>query len=210
MSKAAWYFDFISPFAYLALGEVEELSRQMPITLKPVLFGAMLEHWGQLGPAEIGPKRVHTYRFCVFQARQLGIEFRFPPAHPFNPIQLLRIATALDGRPDVVRTLFELIWRDGRDAQAPETLALVRERLGIADLDALIAASDAKERLRRETEAAIGAGAFGVPTLGLDGQLFWGADAMPMARGFLENPQLFDDEEQRRVDHLPVGVVRPR
>ena len=84
--KAVWYFDLVSPFAYLALGEIEDLAARMPLIFKPVLFGAMLSHWGQLGPAEIAPKRVQTYRICVWTARERGIPFRFPPAHPFNPL----------------------------------------------------------------------------------------------------------------------------
>jgi 2-hydroxychromene-2-carboxylate isomerase len=208
--NAVWYFDLVSPFAYLALGEIEDMASRIPIVFRPVLFGAMLTHWGQLGPAEIAPKRVQTYRICMWMARERGIDFRFPPAHPFNPLLLLRVLTALDGRPDAVRALFDLIWREGRDPQAPETLRLARERLGIEDFDALIERSDAKAKLRAKTEAAIAAGVFGVPTLALGEELFWGTDAMGMARAYLANPRLFEDEEMRRVDHLPTGVVRPR
>ncbi|MBW0002490.1 MAG: 2-hydroxychromene-2-carboxylate isomerase [Hyphomicrobiales bacterium] len=208
--KAVWYFDLVSPFAYLALGEIEDLAKRLPITFKPVLFGAMLSHWGQLGPAEIPPKRVQTYRGCVFGARERGIPFRFPPSHPFNPLMLLRVLTAFEGRPDAVRALFDLIWREGRDPQAQETLDFARERLGIDDFDALIEARGAKAKLRAETEAAIASGVFGVPTLALGHELFWGTDAMPMARAYLANPRLFEDKEMQRVAHLPTGVVRPR
>ncbi|MBV9566960.1 MAG: 2-hydroxychromene-2-carboxylate isomerase [Hyphomicrobiales bacterium] len=208
--EAVWYFDLVSPFAFLALGEIEDLSKQIPIAFKPVLFGAMLSHWGQLGPAEIPPKRLQTYRGCVFAARERGIPFRFPPTHPFNPLLLLRVLTALDGRPDAVRTVFNLIWREGRDPHAPETLSLARERLGMEDFDALIEAHGAKAKLRAETDAAIASGVFGVPTLALGHELFWGTDAMPMARAYLANPRLFEDKEMQRVDHLPIGVVRPR
>ncbi len=208
--QAVWYFDLVSPFAYLALGEIEDLASRMPVTLKPVLFGAMLTHWGQLGPAEISPKRVQTYRICVWTARERGIPFRFPPAHPFNPLMLLRVLTALEGRPDAVRTLFDLIWRDGRDPQSAQTLALARERLGVGDFDALIEGHDAKAKLRIATDAAIASGVFGVPTLGLGDELFWGTDAMALARAYLADPRLFEEKEMRRVEHLPTGAVRPR
>lgn len=208
--QAVWYFDLVSPFAYLALGEIEDLASRMPVTLKPVLFGAMLTHWGQLGPAEISPKRVQTYRICVWTARERGIPFRFPPAHPFNPLMLLRVLTTLEGRPDAVRTLFDLIWRDGRDPQSAQTLALARERLGVGDFDALIEGHDAKAKLRIATDAAIASGVFGVPTLGLGDELFWGTDAMALARAYLADPRLFEEKEMRRVEHLPTGAVRPR
>jgi 2-hydroxychromene-2-carboxylate isomerase len=208
--NAVWYFDLVSPFAYLALGEVEGLASRISITFKPVLLGAMLAHWGQLGPAEIAPKRLQTYRIAMWTARERGIAFRFPASHPFNPLTYLRLLTALDGRPDAVRALFDLIWRDGRDPQAHETLVLAGERLGVSDIDALIERSNAKAKLRAQTQAAIGAGVFGVPTLALGGELFWGVDAMPMARAYLARPNLFEDEEMRRLDHLPIGAVRPR
>ncbi|MBV9054070.1 MAG: DsbA family protein [Hyphomicrobiales bacterium] len=153
--NAVWYFDLVSPFAYLALGEVEALASDVSVTFKPVLFGAILSHWGQLGPAEIPPKRVQTYRLCVFTARERGIPFRFPPSHPFNPLTLLRILTALEGRHDAVRTVFDLIWREGRDFGAEKTLDLARQRLGIGNFESIIEARDAKAKLRAETEAAI-------------------------------------------------------
>ena len=208
--NAIWYFDVVSPFSYLALRDIETLSQRMPVIYEPVLFGAMLAHYGQLGPAEVAPKRVHTYRTALWAARRDGIELRFPPAHPFNPLQLLRVLTALEARQDAVRAVFDLIWREGRDPHAPETLTLLCERLAIADLDQLIEKSGAKAKLRRNTEAAIGAGVFGVPTLRLGEQCFWGADALPMARAYLADPVMFEDAEMRRLDNLPKGVERVR
>ena len=79
-----WYFDVISPFAYLALREIEDLTKSVTIAYRPILFAGLLQHWKHLGPAEIPPKRIHTYRLCVFEAQRRGIPFRFPPAHPFN------------------------------------------------------------------------------------------------------------------------------
>ncbi|MEN8162322.1 MAG: hypothetical protein ABFS41_19780 [Myxococcota bacterium] len=63
MKKAAWFFDVISPFAYLQFARFGELSARIDITPVPVVFGGLLKHWGQLGPAEIPPKRRFVYRF---------------------------------------------------------------------------------------------------------------------------------------------------
>ena len=82
MSKATWYFDFISPFAYLQLARFSELPKSLELTLKPVLFGSLLKHWGQLGPAEIPSKRRFVYRFFQWNADRLGIPFVMPPCHP--------------------------------------------------------------------------------------------------------------------------------
>ena len=67
--NAIWYFDVVSPFSYLALRDIETLSQRMPVIYEPVLFGAMLAHYGHLGPAEVAPKRVHTYRTALWAAQ---------------------------------------------------------------------------------------------------------------------------------------------
>jgi hypothetical protein len=65
-----------------------------------------------------------------------------------------------------------------------------------------------KQRLRDNTEWAIGRGVFGVPTLLIDEETFWGLDALDMALDYLEDPQLFSDSEMQRLDRMPIGVVR--
>jgi len=201
-----WYFDVISPFAYLALPAVEALARRRPVRFVPIVFGPVLAHWGQLGPAEIAPKRIHTYRLCQFTADQAGQPFRFPPAHPFRSLDAQRLLTALDADPAAVRAAFMFVWGEGRDPVAER--AALSERLGLPDPDAAIAATDAKARLRTATEDAIAAGVFGVPTLAIDGALFWGADAMPLATAVLDDPALLTRGEMARLATLPTGVQR--
>ena len=91
MTKTTWYFDFISPFAYLQLARFTELPQSLDINLKPVLFGSLLKHWGQLGPAEIPPKRRFVYRFFKWSADRLDLPFIMPPSHPYNPLPALRL-----------------------------------------------------------------------------------------------------------------------
>ena len=185
---ADWYFDVVSPFAYLALPAVEALARRRPVLLRPVVFGAVLAHWGQLGPAEIAPKRLHTYRLCQFMAERAGMPMRFPPRHPFRSLDALRLLAALDGRPDAVRAAFDFVWADGRDPGEPAERDALCMRLGVGDYEALVAERGAKARLRAWTDEAIAAGVFGVPTLAVGGALFWGVDALPMAERYLDAP----------------------
>ena len=84
-----WYFDVISPFAYLQWPKVQALAAQREVVLVPVLLAALLAARGQKGPAEISGKREFTYRHVLWQARTAGMALRFPPAHPFNPIVAL-------------------------------------------------------------------------------------------------------------------------
>ncbi|HZF75405.1 MAG TPA: DsbA family protein [Acetobacteraceae bacterium] len=204
VDDAVWYFDLVSPFSHIALPAVERLAARHPVRLRPVVFGALLSHWGQVGPAELAPKRLHTYRMAVFQASRAGVPLRFPPRHPFRSLDALRLLAALDARADAVRAAFDFVWGEGRDPSAE--LPALAARLGLP-ADAA-AAPAAKARLRAWTEEAAAARVFGVPTLVLRGEVFWGADAMPLAEAFLADPGLFARGEMARVADLPVGVER--
>jgi 2-hydroxychromene-2-carboxylate isomerase len=208
--EARWYFDFISPFAYLQLPKILALRTRLAIEPVPIVFGAVLARHGQLGPAEIDGKREFTYRFVQWQADRAGVPLRFPPAHPFNSLAALRlcIAAGVDWR--AVSAIFAHLWRDGRVGTSAGELADPAQALGIEDAASAIAQDAVKARLRANTEAALAAGVFGVPTLALGGQLFWGNDATPMIEDWLAQSTLFENDAYRRIATLPVGVDRAR
>ena len=181
---ADWYFDFVSPFAYLQSEQLASLAPRIAVRYKPVLFAGILGANGQKGPAEIPAKRVFTYRFCVWQARKLGVPLKFPHEHPFNPLPLLRLAIACDSTADAVHRIFRFVWRDGRLPDLPIEWAELVHHLGVADVERLIATPEVKAELRRNTDEAIARGVFGVPTLAIGDALFWGADAPDMALEF--------------------------
>jgi 2-hydroxychromene-2-carboxylate isomerase len=199
-----WYFDFVSPYSYIALHRLEELAR--PVAYKPVLFAGLLKHWGQKGPAEIPAKRQWTYRWCTWWAGELGIPFRFPAAHPFNPLQQLRLALACDSRPEAVKRIFLSIWMSGAHADDPQRFAALCRELGVDP--ASLADTRIKDALRRNTEEAAQRGVFGVPSLVADGEVFWGADAVDFVKAFLADPGVLRNEEMNRVDRLPVAAAR--
>jgi 2-hydroxychromene-2-carboxylate isomerase len=207
---ADWYFDFISPFSYLQLGRIAALRARIEITPVPIVFGAILKHHGQLGPAEIRGKREFTYRFAQWTAERERIPLRFPPAHPFNPIAALRLAIAAGTTWPAIAAIFEHIWKDGRAGDEAEQLADVGRALGIEDVAAAIARDDVKTALRTNTESAIAAGVFGVPTLRIGGELFWGNDATALIEDWLDEPARFDAPEYRRIASLPRAIERKR
>jgi len=205
-----WYFDFVSPFAYLHWQQLKTLPQFERITPVPIALGAVLHHMGNLGPAEIPAKRRFTYRQVLWQAQQQDTPLRFPPGHPFNPLAALRLCLAADATPAAVDILFNWIWRDGRAGDSPQALALPGAMLDIADVAAWVAAPWVKEQLRQNTEAAIAAGVFGVPTLAIDGELFWGNDNHALMAAVLADPGLLRQPEWERVVALPVAVERSR
>ena len=205
---ADWYFDFVSPFAFLQSEQLGTLPPKVAIRYRPVLFAAILDANGQRGPAEIPAKRAFTYRFCLWQAKRLGIPMRFPPEHPFNPLPLLRLAIACDSTATAVQAIFRFVWRDGRLPDLPIEWAELAEMLGIDDSVARIDTQEVKDELRRNTDEAIARGVFGVPTLAIGDELFWGADATAMAIDYVAAGSRFADPEFARVATLPVGATR--
>jgi 2-hydroxychromene-2-carboxylate isomerase len=203
-SSIDWYFDFVSPYSYLCFHRLAGISSVM--TYKPVLFAGLLEHWGQKGPAEIPVKRRWTYRWCTWWAQELGIPFRFPAAHPFNPLQHLRLALAAGCTPDAVHKIFDVIWTGGGDASDREIFSQLCSELNIEP--AALSSPQIKDALRKNTAEAAARGVFGVPSFVVDGELFWGADSIEFLKDFLVDPAVVRNEEMRRLDALPVAAAR--
>lgn len=204
MASIDWYFDFVSPYSYICLHRLNKVPGA--ITYKPVLFAGLLNHWGQKGPAEIPAKRQWTYRWCTWWARELGIDFRFPAAHPFNPLHYLRLSIACGNRPEAVRRIFDSIWQTGEDAAEAQRFAMLCRELGVTE--ARLSAQEVKDELRRNTEEAAARGVFGVPSFVADGEVFWGADAIGFLKAFLADPATLRNDEMRRLASLPVAAAR--
>ena len=195
MKTITCYLDFISPYAYLAFealpNSLKGVSHRM--VYKPVLFAAMLKHHGQLGPAEIAGKREWTYRQVLWQAKQLGVAMDMPLSHPFNPLALLRLALACsaEGEPNryVCETLFHHVWQGGAAADDAARLQALTQQLAP---QRSVDAPEVKEQLKANTEEALARGVFGVPTFCVDGKVFWGLDALPMMRAYLDGDPWFD------------------
>jgi 2-hydroxychromene-2-carboxylate isomerase len=208
MRKAVWYFDFISPFSYLQLACFHELPADLELALKPVVFSALLKHWGQKGPAEIPTKRRFVYRFFKWQADKRGVPFTMPPMHPFNPLPPLRLALVKGADINTVRQIFHFIYGEGRSLDDEGALTEIGERLGISDPASRVSEPAIKETLKSNTDEAIAAGAFGVPTFVVDGELFWGDDSTQMFMDFLHDAPLFQQTDMMRISSMPMGMER--
>ena len=210
--KAVWYFDPISPYAYLHFKLFDRIAwpaGAVPqIEYVPVLFAGLLRANGTKGPAEIVEKRRHTYRMCVWLARANGIAFRLPPAHPFNPLHALRLLIGAGVTRANMEAVFDCIWQDGNDINAPAVFAALAQRLGISDVAATLARPEVKQQLIANTERAVKRGVYGVPTFDIDGQLFWGSDTLLLMNAWLAQPDLFEQGEMARIETLPAAAMR--
>ena len=203
-----WYFDYVSPFAYLQNCRLGEVSKLADITYRPVLFAGLLRQWETKGPAEIPGKRLLTYRHAHWLAGKMGVPYRMPPHHPFNPLRALRLTIALGCGADVVQTIFQSIWVDGLLPDSEDGWAAIIERLGISDVDELLAGPSVKLALQENGDRAAAQEVFGVPTFVADGHLFWGVDTTDMLLDFLSHPGLFEDPEMARLPTVAPSTSR--
>lgn len=213
MKHITFYLDFISPYAYLAF-------EQLPLTLegisysvdyRPVLFAGMLKHHGQLGPAEIAPKRDWTYRQVMWLAHTLNIPLQMPACHPFNPLPLLRLAVACNARTTgeanryACETIFRHVWQGGQHASSIERIkALTTQLSPTHDMQS----EDIKNSLKKNTDDAIAQGVFGVPAFSVDDKIFWGLDALPMLRDYLLGASWFQTGDWEIASQTSAGVTR--
>jgi 2-hydroxychromene-2-carboxylate isomerase len=207
VTEAVWYFDYLSPFAYLQFSKIVKWSSNTPVAFKPVLLSGLLTHFGHKGPAEIPSKRRFVYRFFNWQARKRGIPFKMPEVHPFNPLPPLRLTIAAGSDVRAVGIVFDFIYGQGRTPEGP-ALAELGRKLGLSNVEACLADASVKAQLRTNTESAINAGVFGVPTFVSGGELFWGDDATDMFLEFMASPNLFEDDEMVRLSTMPMGMTR--
>ena len=212
MKQLDFYFDPISPYAYLAFERLPQVLQGVSysVSYRPLLFAGLLKHWGQKGPAEIEPKRAWTFRQVAWYAHQHGIEIQTPAQHPFNPLALLRLLLACapeGGTPNrrVCEAVLRHVWQGGADANDPTRLASLAQALSprIDPADESI-----KQALRDATAGALSLGIFSVPTLQAEGRLFWGVDALPMLSACLRGDPWFDGPAWQRAGALRPGVVR--
>ena len=181
-TRVTFYFDPISPYAWLAglqIGRLDEAG--LDVDFRPVLFAGLLAKHGNLGPAEIPAKRRYIFRDVMREAAALGARMAGPPAHPFNPLRALRMCIAVDDAPARRRfglALMDGAWGRGRDLTVMEELVHIADESGLDGAALAPRADEAaiKERLTVQTATAAADGIFGVPTFVFAGEMFWGAD----------------------------------
>jgi 2-hydroxychromene-2-carboxylate isomerase len=192
------YFDFLSPYSYLALTRLAAFGDRHDVEWEPapVFYAALLDANGLVGPAETRAKRRYTLTDVLRCAALLGVPLVGPPAHPFRSLEALRVATLFDNDPrafELAVALSTACWGEGRDLTDWEVLTDVVRGVGLGgsgtrseDLAARASAAAVKQALQGRTATAIEAGVFGVPTFELDGELFWGHDRLDHLAARLE------------------------
>jgi 2-hydroxychromene-2-carboxylate isomerase len=218
--KPGWllfYFDFVSHNAFLAWTEIHELAARYGRRVEPVpvLFAAMLEANGQRGPAEIPPKSAWMIRDVLWKAARLGVPLAPPASHPFNPLLALRVVSqALDEdmRTRLIDRFFRAVWCESRSLEDASVVAQLAGEVGLdgAALVARCADAAVKQSLRERTDAAIRDGVFGVPSMRVDGQLFWGYDDFAHLEEHLRGEHPLDAATLERWKQVRPSAARRR
>lgn len=207
-----WYFDFISPYAYLQSQQNKLFDASPEITCKPILFAGLLNHWGQLGPAEIPVKRNWTFAHITWLAQQHSIQLTLPAHHPFNPLPLLRLCVAAGSTVEATSQIFRYVWVEGHLPQDQEPFEKLCHAFNLTPDDLNDPA--VKAQVLDNGKQAIDAGVFGVPTLVHQQQLFWGQDAGDMFLDYLSSLSTTGTQwPKKQMDlaaALPYGEQRKR
>ncbi len=212
MKHLRFSFDVISPYGYLAFERMPQVLEGVSheVSYQPILFAGLLAHWGQKGPAEIVPKRDWTYRHAMWLAHRLGVPFQVPAQHPFNPLALLRLLLACaptGGTPNrwACEQALRHVWRGGADAADADRLAALMQALS-PQRDP--ASTEVKDELRAATADAAARGVFGVPTVEVDGRIFWGLDGLEQLSAYLRGDPWFDGPDWDAAARQPSGIQR--
>jgi uncharacterized protein (TIGR00369 family) len=206
-----FYFDFISPYAYLAWRRWPQLITVAPRP-RPVVFGALLSAWGTLGPAEVPPKRAFLIRDVARRARRAGLPLRWPPAHPWSPLLSLRLAlpeVAGDHQKELIDALFRAAWEHGQSIEDEATVRGILEAAGLGASPVEEASKPAaRQALRAATEQAVARGVFGVPTIDTGDELFWGEDQLDEVADRLAGKSTPDEPWITEAIAAPPAFIR--
>jgi 2-hydroxychromene-2-carboxylate isomerase len=190
-----FYFDFTSPYSYLASERIDELAAKYgrKVKWRPIMLGAAFKASGMPLLVTIPLKGEYSKRDFDRSARYMGIPYKFPPKFPVSSLSAARGYYWLHGQDcararDFARAVFRAYWTEGRDiSDTAVVLEIAREQgIDAAAFEAAIATQEIKDRVRNETDAAIASGMFGAPYFMVDGEPFWGADRLPQIEKWLE------------------------
>ena len=199
-----WYFDFISPYAYLQSTQLDQLNAAESVECVPVLFAGLLNHWENVGPAEILPKREWTFKRVTYLAHRDNIPFKLPAHHPFNPLPLLRLSIAVGNEPKAVQRIFRFVWAEGHLPEGAAFESLLTE-LGVDASD--INSPEVKSTLQENGKQAASRNIFGVPSIECGDQVFWGYDSTEMVIDYLSQNN-WPASQLNEATNLPQGLQR--
>jgi 2-hydroxychromene-2-carboxylate isomerase len=189
-SAAVFYYDLMSPYAYLSAERIDRVLPQPPVW-QPVLLGGLFKHTGRsswaVGDEE---RRQNGIREIERRAAKFGLPpLRWPERWPTSSLHAMRLAVHAKrvGRErEFASAAFRTAFAEGRDLGELENVLAAARGAGLDDAEAALADPDVKDELRAVTDEAASRGVFGVPTIVVGDELFWGDDRLEEAAAAVE------------------------
>ena len=178
-----FYFDFISPYSFLAHKEIIKIEKKNSIKIKykPILLGGLHNLHGIKAPAFIPAKAKHMIRDCKLIAERNKIDFKFNSYFPIKSLNLMRgvlVAEEDNFKSYYINSIYDSIWQDGLNLNDESIFQKILKNLNINPNTFLLrlASSSVKESLKQKTSEAYEKGIFGAPSFVANNKIFWGQD----------------------------------
>ena len=183
-----FYFDFISPYSFLAHKEIKKIEKHngIKIKYKPILLGGLHNMHGIKAPAFIPAKAKHMIRDCKLIAEKNKIKFKFNSYFPIRSLNLMRgvfVAEEDNLKSYYIDNIFDAIWQDGLNMNDENIIQKVLKNLNVNPKTFLLrsASSSIKDSLRKKTNEAYEKGSCGAPSFVANNKIFWGQDRIEFA-----------------------------
>ena len=183
-----FYFDFVSPYSFLAHKEIIKIEKKNSIKVKykPILLGGLHNLHGIKAPAFIPAKAKHMIRDCKLIAEKNGIIFKFNSYFPIKSLNLMRgvfVAEEDNFKSYYIENIFNSIWQDGLNMNDENIIQKVLKNLNVNPKTFFLrsTSSSIKELLKTKTGDAYNKGIFGAPSFVVNNKIFWGQDRIEFA-----------------------------
>ena len=183
-----FYFDFVSPYSFLAHKEIRKIENKTGIKIRyrPVLLGGLHNLHGIKAPAFIPAKAKHMVRDCKLIAERNNVKFKFNTYFPIKTLSLMRgvlVAEEDNIKDYFINNIFNTIWQDGLNMNDEIIIQKVLKNLNVNPKTFTLRSSSSsiKDSLRKKTNEAYEKGIFGAPTFVSNNKIFWGQDRIEFA-----------------------------
>lgn len=199
--RIEFYFDFLSPYSYLAWTWVRDVV--LPFDFYPVSVGSLIAFYETKGPAQIAPKRNYLFKDLLRFTKQNNIPFEIPQSLPFNSLYALRFSlksSAGEEQKKIIDTIFRAGWEKGLDIGSDDSLKriLTENNLYSDELVEKMESKEARIDLKKNVEIAIGKNIFGVPSFVVDDEIFWGNDSIFYLKKYLQGEDPLDKKKYQK------------
>jgi 2-hydroxychromene-2-carboxylate isomerase len=201
--KIDFYFDFLSPYSYVAWTWVRSHFKDYDISLYPVSVPSIIAHFGTLGPAQIKPKRNYLFKDLLRFTKMHNIPFTTPKSLPFNSLYSLRLSllsSAGANQFEVIDAIFTAGWAQGLEIGSDDVLrsVLSEKNLPLDELFSKMEEKSARVDLKNNIEIGLQKDLFGVPTFFVDEEMFWGNDSIKYLEMYLAGNDPLDHDKYQK------------